>query len=98
MNIYTLYNLKSVAELQGKLRDRIALFVCDFPPVDYQAYFDELLERLGTTGIVICSQYSPVVGLLKGGQYNAIRRPLREGRGDVHRYLTQALTLRSSSV
>jgi hypothetical protein len=43
LNIYNLYNIPSVKKLQDKLQDKIALFVCDFTPVDYQAYFDEML-------------------------------------------------------
>ena len=75
LNIYNLYNIRSVAELQQKLQDRIVLFVCDFTPVDYQAYFDEMLSTLSYRGIVICSQYSPVVGLLTGREVR--RRPSR---------------------
>jgi uroporphyrinogen-III decarboxylase len=87
LNIYNLYNIRSVAELQKKLQDRIALFVCDFTPVDYEAYFDEMLTTLSYRGLVVCSQYSPVVGLLKGGKYDAVQRDLHAGRRAVFEYL-----------
>jgi hypothetical protein len=87
LNIYNLYNIPSVAKLQQRLQDKVALFVCDFTPVDYEAYFDELLSTLSYRGMVICSQYSPVVGLLKGGKYDAVNRDLRTGRQAVYRYL-----------
>jgi hypothetical protein len=92
LNIFNLYNIRSVAQLQQKLQDRIVLFVCDFTPVDYEAYFDEMLNTLSSRGIVICSQYSPVVGLLRGGKYDAIRRDLKSGRRAVYDYLRQRLT------
>lgn len=91
LNIYNLYNIPSVCELQQKLRDRVVLFVCDFTPVDYGAYFDEMLATLDHRGIVICSQYSPVVGLLRGGKYDAISRDLRTGRKAVYDYLSAKL-------
>ena len=91
LNIFNLYNIRSVAELQAKLQDRIVLFVCDFTPVDYQAYFDEMLNTLSYRGIVICSQYSPVVGLLQGGKYDAVQRDLKSGRRAVYDYLRQRL-------
>lgn len=92
LNIYTLYNIPSVVKLQQKLQDRIVLFVCDFTPVDYEAYFDEMLSALSYRGIVICSQFSPVVGLLKGGKYDAVQRDLRMGRRRVYEYLRQLLS------
>jgi uroporphyrinogen-III decarboxylase len=91
LNIYNLYNIRSVAELQEKLQDRVVLFVCDFTPVEYEAYFDEMLSTLSYRGLVICSQFSPVVGLLRGGKYDAIRRDLRSGRQAVYRYLRDHL-------
>ncbi len=89
LNIYNLYNIPSVARLQQKLQDKVVLFVCDFTPVDYEAYFDELLSTLSYRGMVICSQYSPVVGLLKGGKYDAVGRDLRTGRQAVYQSLRQ---------
>ena len=91
LNIYTLHNLQSIVEMQRTLQDKVALFVCDFTPIDYSTYFDEFVSTINPRGTVICSQYSPVVGLLPGGKYNAIKRPLREGRNDVHRALAARL-------
>ncbi len=91
LNIYNLYNIPSVCELQQKLQDKVVLFVCDFTPVEYAAYFDEMLASLDRRGIVICSQFSPVVGLLKGGKYDAINRDLRSGRRAAYDYLRSRL-------
>lgn len=87
LNIYNLYNIPSVARLQAQLGDRVVLFVCDFTPVDYEDYYRELLSTLSYRGLVIDSQFSPVVGLLKGGRYDAIRRDLKSGRKAVFDYL-----------
>jgi len=87
LNIYTLYNIPSFAKLKAEVEDRLVLFACDNTPVDYRSYFDELLSTVKHKGMAICSQYSPVVGLLKGGKYDAIRRPLKEGRREAFEYL-----------
>jgi uroporphyrinogen-III decarboxylase len=98
LNIYNLYNIPSVKKLQEKLQDKVALFVCDFTPVHYQAYFDEMLDTLDPRGMVICSQYSPVVGLLEGGKYDAVKRPLKAGRWDVYSYLKNAIEQRAQKM
>jgi uroporphyrinogen-III decarboxylase len=91
LNIYNLYNIPSFAELQKKLSGQVAMFACDFTPVEYGDYFDELLSAVSYEGLVIDSQYSPVVGLLKGGKYNAIQRDLKSGRQAVYDDLTRRL-------
>ncbi len=91
LNIYNLYNIPSVVELQQKLGDKIALFVCDFTPVDYESYFDEMLTSLDYKGLAICSQYSPTVGLLAGGRYDGVERDMRSGRKAVYDYLAGRL-------
>ncbi len=97
LNIYNLYNIPSVAQLQQKLQDRIVLFVCDFTPVEYEAYFDEMLANLDYRGMVICSQFSPTVGLLRGGRYDAVERDMRSGRRAVCDYLQKRSGLRSET-
>lgn len=91
LNIYNLYNIPSFAKLKSKVEGRIVLFACDFTPIEYQAYFDELLSSVSLTGLTICSQYSPVVGLLQGGKYVATRRDLRSGRAAVYNDLLERL-------
>jgi uroporphyrinogen-III decarboxylase len=91
LNIYNLFNIPSVAELQQKVGDKISLFVCDYTPVDFENYFDEMLSSLDYRGLFICSQYSPSVGLLKGGRYEAIQCDLYGGRQAVYDYLRQRL-------
>ncbi len=92
LNIYNLYNIRSFADLKSKVEGRIVLFACDFTPLEYQAYFDELLSNVNFMGMTICSQYSPVVGLLKGGKYVATRRDLKSGRAAVYDYLKERLS------
>jgi hypothetical protein len=84
INNYILYDLRAFHELKSKLEGRLVLFACDFTPADYEAYFCELLEGMSYRGLVIDSQYSPVVGLLKGGKYHAVRRDLDSGRRAVY--------------
>ena len=87
LNIYNLYNIRSVAELQKKLQDRIALFVCDFTPWTMERISMRCSPPSPIEALVVCSQYSPVVGLLKGGKYDAVQRDLHTGRRAVFEYL-----------
>jgi hypothetical protein len=87
VNSYTLHNPMAFRELQARVGDRLALFACDYTPVDYEQYFAELLPGLSWRGLVVLSHYSPVLGLLKGGKYEAVRRPLHEGRRRVFEHL-----------
>jgi uroporphyrinogen-III decarboxylase len=87
INNYTVYNLSAFRELKQKLEGRIAVFACDYTPVDYAGYFRELLEGLSYRGLVVLSDYSPVMGLLKGGKYDAVSRDLYQGRREVFEHL-----------
>jgi hypothetical protein len=83
INNYLLHGTESFHRLRERLRGRIVLFACDFTPEDHRTYFRELLEGMTCEGLVVHSQFSPVVGLLKGGRYSAMRRDLRSGRRQV---------------
>jgi hypothetical protein len=80
INNYSLYNVEPVRRLKAKIEGRIALFPCDFTPVDDEGYFREMLDGISHRGLIVDSQYSPVTGLPKGGKYSIIRRDLSRGR------------------
>jgi uroporphyrinogen-III decarboxylase len=80
INTYTLYDLHGFRTLKSKLEGRIVLFACDFTPVEYQDYFHELLDGLSLKGLVIDSQFTPLVALVKGGKYVQVQRPLTTGK------------------
>ena len=52
--------------LKAKIEGRIALFLCDFTPVDYEGYSRELLKGISYRGLIVDSQCSPATGFLKG--------------------------------
>jgi hypothetical protein len=79
-NNYNLWNLRPLVEVKKKFDGRIVLFACDYTPIQYEGYFQEMASLISPCGLVIDSQYSPVVGLLRGGQYNPIHRDLVSGR------------------
>ena len=93
-NNYSLHNLKQLAEMKRRFKDRIVVYLCDFTPDDYAGYFKEIFQYLSPGGLVIDSQFSPVLALLKGGQYNAMRRDRFEGRQQAYAALKSAATLR----
>jgi hypothetical protein len=77
--------------LKFRLEGKMALFACDYTPVNYCSYFRELLDGLSLRGLVILSHYSPVLGLLEGGKYDAVKRDMRQGRRDVYDFLKEYL-------
>jgi uroporphyrinogen-III decarboxylase len=87
INNYALHDLRAFRELKAKLEGRIVLFACDFTPEDYAEYFRELLEGLSLQGLVIDSQYTPAVALVRGGKYVQARRDPRIGRREVFEHL-----------
>jgi hypothetical protein len=87
INTYTLYDLKAFKELKSKLEGRIVVLACDFTPLEYENYFAELLADISFRGLIVASAYSPMVCLLKGGKYEAVRRDLDAGRRAVFEQL-----------
>lgn len=91
LNIFALHNIASVKTLQERLMGKVAILLCDFTPVDYGSYIDEVARELDPRGLSILSEYSPIVGLLPSGRYDAIARS-QDGASDVHRRFAQAFT------
>jgi uroporphyrinogen-III decarboxylase len=87
INTYTLYDLRGFRTLKSKLEGRVVLFACDYTPVEYQDYFHEMLDGLSLKGLVIDSQFTPLVALVKGGKYVEVQRPLTPGKKNVRDFL-----------
>lgn len=89
LNIFALHNVESVVRLQERVMGRLVLFLCDFTPVDYGAYIDDVASRIDVRGVSILSEYSPIVGLLGNGKYEEVSRA-GNGAVDVHARFLQA--------
>jgi uroporphyrinogen-III decarboxylase len=87
INTYTLYDLHGFRTLKSKLEGRVVLFACDFTPMDYEDYYHELLDGLSLKGLVIDSQYTPLVALIRGGKYVEIQRPVTPGKRNLNEFL-----------
>jgi hypothetical protein len=87
INTYTLYDLQGFRALKAKLEGRVVLFACDFTPVEYEDYFHELLDGLSLKGLVIDSQFTPLVALVKGGKYVQVQRRVAPGKKAVSDFL-----------
>jgi hypothetical protein len=74
INTYTLYDLKAFKELKSQLEGRVEIFACDFPLLEYEDYFAELLACISFRGLIVDTAYPPVVCLWRGGKYEAVRR------------------------
>jgi Uroporphyrinogen decarboxylase (URO-D) len=88
-NNYSLHALKPLAEMKRRFEGRIVVYLCDFTPDDYDGYFAEIFQHLSPGGLVIDSQFSPVLALLKGGQYSALQRDRFRGRQQVYEALSR---------
>jgi hypothetical protein len=82
-----MHKIGAFRELKSKLEGRVVLFAVDLTPVDYKQYCNELFADLSLKGLIVHWIYSPVVGLLKEGQWAPIRRDLLTGRRSVCEYL-----------
>jgi len=95
LNVYTLYDLRGFRALKEKMEGRVVVFACDFTPVDYQDYFQQMLDGLSLKGLVIDSQFTPTVALVSGGKYEQVRRPLMPGKQEVSDFLRDYFQKRS---
>ena len=87
INNSLMHKIGAFRELKSKLEGRVVLFAVDLTPVDYKQYCNELFADLSLKGLIVHWIYSPVVGLLKEGQWAPIRRDLLTGRRSVCEYL-----------
>jgi uroporphyrinogen-III decarboxylase len=88
---FTLYNSRPFHALRARLEGRRVLFACDMTPVDYESYFSDLLDGVALPGLEVSSWFSPVLALLPGGKYEAVRRDPVSGRRRVFEHLKQRL-------
>ena len=89
VNNYLLHDIKGIAELKKKIGDRIVLFACDFTPIEYQYYYRELLQQVSPKGLIVDSQFSPVVALTRDGKYAPLYRLKKTERKDVFDCISQ---------
>lgn len=97
INNYTLHGIRAFRELKSKLEGKIVLFACDFTPLDYGRYFQELLGDMSLSGLVIDSQFTAAVALTSSGKYEQARRNPQIDRKKVFDDLRQHLALRQAA-
>ena len=87
LNVFTLHDLDALAELHERVRDRLVLFIGDFTPIDYRAYFDRMAELIELRGVAFLQDYSPLLGLLPGGRYESVPDRREDSPREVYEYL-----------
>jgi uroporphyrinogen-III decarboxylase len=87
INNSVMHKTGAFRELKSRLEGRVVLFAVDLTAVDYKQYFNEFFADISLNGLIVHWIYSPVVGLLKDGQWVPIRRDLLTGRRAVYDYL-----------
>jgi hypothetical protein len=91
LNVFALHNIASVQALQEKVAGRLAILLCDFTPLDYGSYIDQVAASLDWRGLAILSEYSPIVAMLPSGRYEPIDRSL-DGPQAVHARFARAFS------
>jgi len=72
-------DLAQVFEAQRVLGERVVLMVCDYTPLEYEAYFGDLVAGLDPRGAIIATYPSPTDALrYPGGRTDTIRRDVGE--------------------
>jgi hypothetical protein len=89
LNVYSLYNLRSLADLKARIDGRLVLIACDFTPIEYEHYYRTLSERVSSRGLIIDSQFSPIVSLTREGKYEMVERDRAQGRREVFEFLAR---------
>jgi hypothetical protein len=87
INNSVMHKIGAFRGLKSRLEGRVVLFAVDLAAVDYKQYFTELFAAISFKGLIVHSICSPVVALLKEGQWAPIRRDLLTGRRSMYEYL-----------
>ncbi len=73
INCFCMGDFKQIRRMQDKFDSRLALMVCDFTPLDVEAYFRDLLANLRTKGTILAAYPAPEFAL-EGGKYQIVSR------------------------
>jgi hypothetical protein len=73
INNFCMGDFRQVARMQELFDGRLALMVCDFSPLDLEAYFGELLAILRPKGAILATFISPESALAEGKYLNLSR-------------------------
>ena len=81
-------NFEQIFKMKELFKDKIALMVCDFAPLDIDSWLDSLFRNLkpeGTiVGLFVASSFA-----LNNGTYSIVKRDVRETAPYIYRKLAQ---------
>jgi len=86
LNVYCLHGIEGVHVLKKKIEGRIVLLLNDYTPLDYEYYFTNLLDGLSRRGLVLFSQFSPIVCMTRDGRYELTDRDYGEKK-KIYKYV-----------
>lgn len=73
INNFCMGNFRQIAKMQALFADKLALMVCDFTPLDSEAYYRELIGILKFKGTILATYIAPEFAL-SDGKYENISR------------------------
>jgi uroporphyrinogen decarboxylase len=76
VNNFCMGDFEQVHMMQEKFEDKAALMICDFMPLEVEAYYEELLAGLKAKGTIVSSYFAPTYALHKGSYERADRDSL----------------------
>ncbi|GAA0181985.1 hypothetical protein SH2C18_44390 [Clostridium sediminicola] len=73
INNFCMGNFSQVSKMQEMFKDKLALMICDFTPLDIEKYYTELINILNFKGTILSTFISPECALVNGKYENIIR-------------------------
>lgn len=74
VNNFCMGNFKQIYRMQELFKDRLALKVCDFAPLDISSYYEGLFSNLKKRGTILASFIAPEMALTGNGKYESVSR------------------------
>lgn len=75
VNNFCMGNFNQIYKMQEMYRDKLALMVCDFSPINISEYYYELFKKLSKKGTILASFLSQQYAL-DNGKYEKVNRDL----------------------
>jgi uroporphyrinogen-III decarboxylase len=74
LNNFCMGNFRQIYKMQDLFKDRLAVKVCDFAPLNISKYYTELMEGLNKLGTILATFVAPELALGDNGGYAQISR------------------------
>ena len=96
INNFCMGNFRQIRLMQQAFGERLAIMVCDFSPLDMEAYYRDLIGQIDFKGVVLASFIAPEFAMV-GGKYVTISRDRYDVAGQAWQAIDDACRARQSA-